>query len=57
MLDHFVLLADYNRWMNGNLQRAAATLPADALAGPRGAVFGSVLGTLNHLVLGGTVGL
>ena len=50
MLDHFALLADYNRWMNGNLHRAASTLPAGGLDAPRGAFFGSILGTLNHLV-------
>jgi uncharacterized damage-inducible protein DinB len=57
MRDHFVLMADYNRWMNGNLHRAATTLPADALAAPRGAFFGSILGTLNHLVVADTVWL
>jgi len=57
MRDHFVLMADYNRWMNGNMYRAAATLPADALDAPRGAFFGSILGTINHLVVADTVWL
>ncbi|MBO9717758.1 MAG: DinB family protein [Pseudoxanthomonas sp.] len=57
MLDHFMLLADYNRWMNGNLQRAAAALPAEALDAPRGAFFGSILGTFNHLVVADTIWL
>lgn len=57
MLDHFALLADYNRWMNGNLHRAASTLPAGGLDAPRGAFFGSILGTLNHLVVADTVWL
>lgn len=57
MRDHFQLMADYNRWMNGNLHRAAAALPADALDAPRGAFFGSILGTLNHLVVADTVWL
>ena len=57
MLDHFRLLADYNRWMNANLQRAAATLPVGAVEAPRGAFFGSILGTLNHLVVADTVWL
>ena len=30
MRDHFQLMADYNRWMNGNLHRAAGALPAEA---------------------------
>ncbi|MBO9558758.1 MAG: DinB family protein, partial [Caulobacter sp.] len=49
--------ADYNRWMNGNLQRAAAALPAEAIDAPRGAFFGSILGTLNHLVVADTIWL
>lgn len=57
MLDHFALLADYNRWMNGNLHRAADALPAGELAAPRGAFFGSILGTLNHLVVADTIWL
>ncbi|WP_372016936.1 DinB family protein [Pseudoxanthomonas sp. 10H] len=57
MLDHFALLAGYNRWMNGNLQRAAAALPADALEAPKGAFFGSILGTLDHLVVADTIWL
>ena len=57
MRDHFQLMADYNRWMNGNLHRAAAALSADALDAPRGAFFGSILGTLNHLVVADTVWL
>jgi uncharacterized damage-inducible protein DinB len=48
MLDHFMLLADYNRWMNGNLQRASAALPAEAVDAPPGAVFGAMQGTRNH---------
>jgi uncharacterized damage-inducible protein DinB len=44
-------MADYNRWMNRRLLDAAATLPADALTLDRGAFFGSILGTLNHLAV------
>ncbi|KAF1715578.1 damage-inducible protein DinB [Pseudoxanthomonas yeongjuensis] len=54
---HFALLADYNRWMNRKLYAAAATLDADALAQDRGAFFGSILGTLNHLVVADTIWL
>jgi uncharacterized damage-inducible protein DinB len=45
------LLASYNEWMNGKLYEAASGLSADDLAADRGAYFGSVLGTLNHLVV------
>jgi uncharacterized damage-inducible protein DinB len=43
--------------MNAKLYAAAASLPQDALRADRGAFFGSVLGTLNHLVAGDTVWL
>lgn len=49
--NNFVLLATYNRWMNNKLYDAAGKLSAAELAAPRGAFFGSVLGTLNHLVV------
>lgn len=49
--DHVALMARYNRWMNERLYRAAATLPAAELARDRGAFFGSILGTLNHLLV------
>jgi uncharacterized damage-inducible protein DinB len=51
------LLASYNQWMNRRLYDAAATLPHDALAADRGAFFGSILGTLNHLVVTDTIWL
>ncbi|MCR6625871.1 MAG: DinB family protein [Pseudoxanthomonas sp.] len=51
------LLASYNQWMNQRLYDAAATLPHDALMADRGAFFGSILGTLNHLVVTDTIWL
>jgi len=54
---HVALMAAYNEWMNAKLYAAAATLPAAELAAERGAFFGSILGTLNHLVVGDTVWL
>ena len=56
-LVHFQLLADYNAWMNVKLYQAAASLPAAELAAERGAFFGSLLGTLNHLVAADTIWL
>jgi len=44
------LLAEYNRWMNDKVYEAAGRLDAPALVADRGAFFGSILGTLNHLV-------
>lgn len=52
---HFQLLARYNAWMNEKLLDAAAALPAEALREDRGAFFGSVLGTLNHLIVTDTM--
>ena len=55
--DDIVLLAAYNASMNGKLYAAAATLPKDALQADRGAFFGSVMGTLNHIVAGDIIWL
>jgi uncharacterized damage-inducible protein DinB len=49
-LDHFRLMAPYNAWMNTKIYTAAERLTADELSRDRGAFFGSILGTLNHLV-------
>ena len=55
--EDIVLLASYNASMNTKLYSAAATLPADVLNADRGAFFGSILGTLNHIVAGDTIWL
>jgi uncharacterized damage-inducible protein DinB len=55
--DDIVLLASYNASMNRKLYAAAATLPQDALRADRGAFFGSVIGTLDHIVTGDTIWL
>lgn len=52
-----VLLASYNAAMNGKLYAAAAALPKDVLLADRGAFFGSIMGTLNHIVAGDTIWL
>jgi len=44
------LLAEYNRWMNDKVYQAAGRLDDAALRVDRGAYFGSILGTLNHLL-------
>lgn len=51
LLEHTRLMADYNRWMNQRVYAAAARLPAEAVVQDRGAFFGSILGTLNHLMV------
>jgi len=57
ILRHIGLMAQYNQWMNDKLYRTAATLSADQLAENRGAFFGSVLGTLNHIMVGDIIWL
>jgi uncharacterized damage-inducible protein DinB len=49
---HLLHFAAYNQWMNRKLYDAAASLPADRLHEARGAFFGSVFGTLNHIAVG-----
>lgn len=56
-LDHLQLMATYNQWMNEKLCVAAATLDAEALSADRKAFFGSILGTLNHLLVGDIIWL
>ena len=46
------LLAKYNRTMNERVWGAAEQLSSLELAEDRGAFFGSILGTLNHIVVG-----
>ena len=57
LLKHIALLARYNEWMNANLYESAASLTPGQLAEPRGAFFGSILGTLNHIMVGDIVWL
>lgn len=54
---HFDLLARYNQWMNAKVYAAARTLPRGELVKDRGAFFKSIIGTLNHLIVGDTIWL
>jgi uncharacterized damage-inducible protein DinB len=56
-LSQLRLMAGYNAWMNQKMYGAAATLPAQELRAERGAFFGSLIGTLNHLVVADTIWL
>ncbi len=51
MLRHFRMLADYNRWANARVYDAAAQLSDAEFHEDRGAFFGSLHGTLNHLLV------
>ena len=46
------MMADYNRWQNRNLYGTADQLTDQQRKEQRGAFFGSIHGTLNHLVWG-----
>jgi uncharacterized damage-inducible protein DinB len=48
---HFDQLAAYNRWANQRIYADAATLPDDVRKRPVGLFFGSLHGTLNHLLV------
>ena len=55
--EHFELMAAYNQWMNEKIYGSARGLEQTELAKDRGAFFGSILGTLNHIVVGDTIWL
>ena len=47
---HVRTMAHYNRWQNRSLYNAASTLTDEARKAERGAFFGSIHATLNHLL-------
>lgn len=51
------LMANYNEWMNAKVYKATGELSHEAFASERGAYFGSIRGTLNHLVIADTIWL
>jgi uncharacterized damage-inducible protein DinB len=53
----FELLAAYNQRMNFQFYEAASRLSGAELAQDRGAYFGSILGTLNHILVGDIIWL
>lgn len=55
--NHVCLMASYNEWMNAKVYEAARNLPDEELSANRKAFFGSILGTMNHLVVGDTIWL
>jgi uncharacterized damage-inducible protein DinB len=48
-------MARYNAWQNTGLRTMIAEMDRDALYLDRGAFFGSIMGTLNHLMWGDTL--
>ena len=51
MLQHFNMFAHYNRWANAVLYAEAAKLTREEFNQPTGAFFGSLMSTLNHLLV------
>ncbi|MBN9028249.1 MAG: damage-inducible protein DinB [Rhizobiales bacterium] len=51
MIDHYRMFADYNRWANERIYTAAAELSEADYRAHKGAFFGSLHGTLNHLLV------
>lgn len=49
--DHFRQFAQYNRWANRRLYKAAAELPEADYLKPRQSFFKSLHGTLNHILV------
>ena len=54
---HFKLLARYNQQMNESLFEAASQLSHEQLQQDRGAFFGSIIGTMNHIMVGDIIWL
>lgn len=52
LLHNYRFLAQYNRWFNTRLYDACQLLPDEERKRDRGAFFGSIHNTLNHLVWG-----
>jgi uncharacterized damage-inducible protein DinB len=50
MKRHFMMFAAYNQWANSRIYAAAADLSDDEFGRDTGAFFGSMLGTLNHML-------
>jgi len=51
-LHHYQLMAQYNLRMNTQVYNAASELSAEELCQDMGAFFESILGTLNHILVG-----
>jgi uncharacterized damage-inducible protein DinB len=51
MKQHFMMFAAYNQWANNRIYDAALELTDEEFNRPVGAAFGSLMGTLNHLLV------
>lgn len=55
--EHLFLMAEYNIWMNTKIYETASKLSVEELSENRGAFFGSIMGTLNHIAVADTIWL
>ncbi|MBO6539114.1 MAG: damage-inducible protein DinB [Rhizobiaceae bacterium] len=51
MKQHFAMMAAYNKWANALVYNAAANLSEEEFNRQAGAFFGSMCGTLNHVLV------
>nr|WP_232091288.1 DinB family protein [Alteromonas macleodii] len=57
MKSNFKLMAEYNKWINESIYSAASHLSRDSLSENKGAFFGSIIGTLNHILVADVIWL
>ncbi|PKG37293.1 DinB family protein [Psychromonas sp. Urea-02u-13] len=57
LMDHVYLMADYNQWMNQKVYEAIGAMPPEKLHEDKGAFFGSIFASLNHICVGDTLWL
>ncbi|MGJ8679759.1 DinB family protein [Paraglaciecola sp.] len=57
LIANFKLMAEYNLHMNKQIYAASFKLKQPELTADRGAFFGSILGTLNHILVGDIIWL
>lgn len=57
LVEYVQQMAKYNRWMNQKIFDTCEKLSAEQLSENRGAFFGSIMGTLNHIFVGDIVWL
>ena len=54
---HVYLMADYNQWMNQKIYEAVGAMTPEQLHEDKGAFFGSIFASLNHICVGDTLWL
>ena len=55
--EHVYLMADYNQWMNQKTYEAVSAMAPEALHEDKGAFFGSIFASLNHICVADTLWL